>query len=69
MNVATISQVPLQLPIQRMVEVRPAAKPSTANFLINIPKDADAALKLSEQIADTFAANPGLKIANTTLIA
>ena len=69
MNVATISQVPLQQPIQRMIEVRPAAKPSTIEFLINIPKDDKSALELSERIAATFAASPGLKIANTTLVA
>ena len=70
MNLATVT-IPLLLPILHedppAPEVKPKFKPSTADFLTNIPKDGEAALELSKQIAKAFAANASLKISTSIL--
>jgi len=69
MNVASVTNFPLPLPAQRATPATPTNKSSTAGLLINIPRDAEAAIELSERIADAFAANSGLRIATSSLTA
>ena len=69
MNVATVTNFPLPLPDHRVTPATPGIKPTTADLLINIPRDAEAAIELSQRIADAFAANTGLRIASSSLTA
>ena len=66
MNVASAISFPLPLLTQRTASVTSTSKPSTAELLSNIPRNAEAAIALSEQIADAFAANPTFKISSNS---